>query len=142
MKVLLDTNVIVDVLQNREPFSVYGQKIFLASANRKFSGFITAKEVTDIHYLIKKSFKGQDNVDAKARNIIGGLLTLFNVLDTRGVDCKKAVLSDCRDYEDAVMIETAVRTEMDCIVTRNVADYSASAIKIFYPPDFINFLNL
>ena len=140
MRALLDTNVIVDVLQNRMPWAVEGQKIFMAAANEKFSGFVTAKEIADIHYFVKKSFRGQDNVDMKARQIINKLLTLFDILDTRNIDCRKAILSDCRDYEDAIMIETAVRTNMDCIVTRNINDYSVSPINVFLPSDFLSII--
>lgn len=51
------------------------------------------------------------------------LLTLFHLLDTTSLDCRKAISSEISDHEDAIMVETAIRSEMDCIVTRNVKDY-------------------
>ncbi len=137
MKALIDTNIIVDVLQNRQPWASDGQEIFIAAANRKFEGFITAKEVTDIHYFIRKNFRGHYNADRQARQVISKLFSLFGILDTSATDYKKAVLSECPDYEDAVMIETAIRTGMDCIITRNTADYSRSPVKIFSPSEFL-----
>lgn len=140
MRVLLDTNIIVDVLQDRMPWALDGREIFIAAAAREFSAFITAKEATDIYYFARKSFRGQDNADRKARYVMSGLFLLFEVLDTNGADCKNAVLSECPDYEDAVMIETAKRTGMDCIITRNTADYSFSPVRIFSPSEFLAFI--
>ena len=136
MRALLDTNVIVDVLQNRQPWCIDGQRIFLAAASRRFIGCITAKEATDIHYFARKLFKGEENADQRARQIVCGLYVLFELLDTESSDCKKAVLSACPDYEDAVMIETGIRAEVDCIVTRNEKDYSASPIPVYTPANF------
>lgn len=61
------------------------------------------------------------------------LFTLFHLLDTTSLDCRKAISSDISDYEDAIMVETAIRSEMDCIVTRNVKDYTKSSVKVYEP---------
>ena len=139
---MLDTNIVVDVLQNREPWYVDGQKIFLAVANKRITGCITAKEVTDIHYFARKLFKGEGQVDYRARKVIAGLFALFEVLDTQSSDCRKALLSNCGDYEDAVMIETGLREKIDCIVTRNEGDYTASLIPVYSPLNFLAMLEL
>lgn len=115
MRALLDTCVIIDALQKREPFCENAQTIFLLSANRLFDGWISAKSVTDIYYLTHR----QTHSDAETRNILSRLFVLFDILDTAGLDCRQAISSNVSDYEDAVMIETARRTGMDCIVTRN-----------------------
>ena len=137
MRVLIDTCVIVDVLQNREPFSVDAQAILLASANKRFDGFISAKAVADIYYLTHKLLHN----DKETRIILRRLFVLFEVLDITGMDCKRAIASDTVDYEDAVMIETAVRSGIDCIVTRNIRDYTASTLLVFTPADFLKELN-
>lgn len=59
---------------------------------------------------------------------------MFHLLDTTSLDCPKAISSEIGDYEDAIMVETAIRTEMDCIVTRNVKDYAKSSIKVYDEP--------
>ena len=82
MRVLLDTNVIVDVLQRREPWYVDGQIIFYAIANKQITGCITAKEAADIHFFSRKQFKGQEHVDAKARQVMAKLYALFELIDT------------------------------------------------------------
>ena len=141
MKVLLDTNVIVDVLQHREPWNRTGERLFDGAARHSFTGCITAKEVTDIHYLTRKIFCGQPHSDALARDVLKSLFSLFEVLDTCADDCKNAVLSDCPDYEDAVMIQTALRSGIDCIVTRNTKDFAPSLIPVFSPGAFLEKLD-
>lgn len=136
MRVLLDTCVIIDALQSRAPFAEAAQKIFIYSANRRFDGYITAKSVTDIYYLTHRL----THSDAETRKILSKLFTLFQVLDTAALDCRKAISSDMSDYEDAIMVETAMRSEMDCIVTRNVKDYMKSSIKVCEPSVFLKLL--
>ena len=137
MRALLDTCVIVDALQNREPFCKDAQSIFLMVANQQFTGYITAKSVTDIYYLTHRI----THSDESSREIINKLFKLFDVLDTDGIDCKKAIPSPISDYEDAVMIETAEREEIDCIVTRNIRDYSKSSVKVLAPEAFLKEIN-
>lgn len=133
MKVLIDTCVIIDALQNREPFSKNAQDIFLLAANRRIDAFITAKSVTDIYYLMHRV----THSDKDTRNVLSRLFVLFGLADTVGTDCRYALSSDVSDYEDAVMIETAARTQMDAIVTRNTKDYSKSAVPVLTPEELI-----
>lgn len=133
MKALIDTCVIIDALQNREPFFKDAQTIFLALANRYFEGCISAKSSSDIYYLVHKS----THSDADTRKILTKLFALFNLLDTTAMDCRKALSSNMTDYEDAVMVQTAMRTGCDCIITRNQKDYINSPIPCYTPSDFL-----
>ena len=137
MRALIDTCIIIDALQNREPFAEDTKALFLAVANRHCSGFITAKSITDIYYLLHR----YTHSDKDTRSILNTLFSLFDILDTTGVDCRKATSADIADYEDAIMIETAVRSGRDCIVTRNLKDYSKASIPVYHPTDFIRLLN-
>ena len=141
MRVLLDTNVVLDVLQDRAPWNADGQQLFRAAANRIITACITAKEVTDIHYFSRRLFSGQDHADAKARAVISKLCTLFELLDTLAIDCKEALTVDNSDYEDAVMIKTAVRSDCDCIVTRNPGDFGDPPIPVYAPAALIKRLS-
>jgi len=136
MRVLIDTCVIIDALQSRVPFAEDAQKIFLYSANKQFEGYITAKAATDIYYLTHRLTHN----DTETRKILSKLYTLFNLLDTTSLDCRKAISSEISDYEDAVMIETAIRSEMDCIVTRNIKDYTKSSVMVYEPSSFLKLL--
>ena len=137
MRVLLDTNVIVDVLQRREPWFADGQKIFYAIANKQITGCITAKEAADIHFFSRKQFTGQGNVDAKARQVMTKLYALFELIDTLGIDCQNAIAIENNDYEDAIMIESAVRAGLDCIITRNPDHFKTDAIPVYSPAEFV-----
>lgn len=134
MRALIDTCVIIDALQSRKDFGEDAQKIFLAAANNSFLGYISAKSATDIYYIMHHFTHN----DKSSRETLSKLFSLFDVLDTSGIDCRKAVLGNTSDFEDAVMIETAIRTEMDCIVTRNVKDFACSPVPALSPPDFLH----
>ena len=133
MRALIDTCVIVDALQAREPFCADAQKIFLFAANQQFIGCMTAKSSTDIYYLTHRV----THDDKAARSILNKLFSLFEVVDTAGIDCRRAIPSDVSDFEDAVMVETALRTEADCIVTRNGRDFARSPVPVYTPGEFI-----
>ena len=133
MRALIDTCVVIDALQSREGFAKDAQNIFLAAANNAFPGYLTAKAATDIYYLMHR----YTHSDKTSRETLNKLFTLFDVLDTSGIDCRKAVPSPVSDFEDAVMIETALRSEVDCIVTRNTEDFAKSPVPVFSPKAFL-----
>ena len=138
MKVLLDTNVILDVLQKRDPWFDDGKEIFLAVATKQIDGFVTAKEIADIHFFSRKQFKGEENIDDKARKIITGILALFGIIDTLGEDCQNALGIENNDYEDAVMITSAKRAGVDFIITRNTEHFEQSPVPVCTPADFVH----
>lgn len=129
MRALIDTCVVLDALQNREPFCGDAQQIFLAVANKHLVGFLTAKSATDIYYLTHR----HTHSDQETRRVLNTLFNLFELLDTTGIDCRRAISSDMTDYEDAVMAESALRSGIDCIVTRNLKDYTKSPVQIYTP---------
>jgi len=137
LRALIDTCIIIDALQNRDPFADDAKALFLAVANRHCSGFITAKSITDIYYLLHR----YTHSDKDTRNILNTIFSLFDILDTTDIDCRNAVSSDITDYEDAIMAETALRSGMDCIITRNLKDYSSASIPVYLPADFIKSLD-
>ena len=137
MRALLDTNVIMDALQDREPWAETAKDIIRASAKGRFTGCITAKSSADIHYLARRC----THSEAAARETLGKLFSLFELLDTAASDCRQALVSETKDYEDAIMIETALREGLDCIVTRNTRDYARAPVKVMDPDAFMDALN-
>ncbi len=129
MKVLIDTCVVMDFLQRREPFASNAKKIFSLIATNEINGYITAKSVTDIYYLLHH----YTHNDTDTRQLLNRFLGLVEILDTFAVDILRALSSNISDYEDAVLVETAKRTSMDCIVTRNIKDFKKSSITIMTP---------
>lgn len=133
MRALIDTCIVIDALQAREPFAEDAQQIFLAVANKRVMGFLTAKSAADIYYITHR----HTHNDQDTRKVLSTLFSLFELLDTAGMDCRKAVSSELTDYEDAMMSETALRCGMDCIVTRNLRDYGKSPVLVYAPSTFL-----
>lgn len=137
MKVMLDTNVIMDALQDREPWAEAAKQIFREAALGRFVSCISAKACADIHYLAHRC----THSEADARNTLGKLFSLFDLLDTAAEDCQKALISETKDFEDAIMIETAFREGLDFIITRNEKDFSHSPVKVLDPESFLLLLD-
>ena len=136
MKALLDTCVIMDFLQNREPFAQNAKMIMQAAAMELFTGCITAKSATDIYYLTHRC----THSDKESRSKLNQLLTVIGMLDSMADDVFHAISSDVKDFEDAVMCETAIRSKIDCIVTRNEKDYADSIVTVYTPKEFVEIL--
>ncbi len=133
MRILVDTNVIIDALASREPWRENAEKIFLLAANKMTGMYITASSATDIYYLIRKYLHDS----AAARKTMKDLFSLVGVLDVYGIDCIEAVSSPIIDYEDAVVDTVAAKYHMDYIVTRNIKDYKNSRVSSITPEDFL-----
>lgn len=136
MKILVDTNVIIDALTSREPWNESAEKIFLMSANHIMDMYITASAATDIYYLVRKYLHNTE----QSKQIMGKLYSLANILDVTEKDCVDALASPMSDYEDAVVERVAERACMDYIVTRNIKDYEHANVKIILPDNFISLM--
>lgn len=138
MKILIDTNVVIDALTSREPWRESAEKIFLMAANHIIDMYITASSATDIYYLIRKYLHSTE----KAKQVMGKLYSLTGILEVTGTDCMEALTSPVNDYEDAVVEKVASRKSMDYIVTRNIKDYQEGHTKVVLPDDFIKIVEL
>lgn len=136
MRILADTNVIIDALTSREPWNISAEEIFLMAANHTIEMYITASSATDIYYLTRKYLHNTE----KAKVVMEKLFSLTGILEVTADDCVDALASAISDYEDAVVEKVASRKEMDYIVTRNVKDYQAGRTKIILPDDFVKLM--
>jgi len=136
MKLLIDTNIILDALMNRSPWAKAAQDIILAVAEEKVEGCVTASSFTDIHYLLNKHLKDKE----KTKQALMGLLAVFNVLDVTGTDCERAFDLPMSDYEDALLAYCGKRHKVERIVTRNTKHYRGSPIKAVEPEEILKTL--
>ncbi len=135
MKVLFDTNVILDVLLDREPF-VEDALYLLARVERsEIIGFVCATTITTIHYLAAKALGPKE-----AGQHIEALLSLFIIAPVNRLVLEKAVHSKFNDFEDAVLHEAALHAGAKYIVTRNLADFRQSSLPVFAPGELMNIL--
>ena len=93
MRILADTNVIIDALTSREPWNKSAEEIFLKAANHTIEMYITASSATDIYYLIRKHLL---NIEA-AKMIMGKLYSLTGILEVTADDCMDALASAISD---------------------------------------------
>ena len=131
MRVLLDTNILLDVLEKRKEFFDDSSMVVLLAS--EYDGFIAANSVTDIYYIEHKRNHDRE----KTKTIMDKLFKLFNILDTTSEDCRNALRSNVSDYEDAILVESAKRNDMDCIVTRDVKDFKNAGISVYTPVEFL-----
>ena len=137
IKAVIDTNVILDIALNREPFFEYSSQIFDQIDDQILEGYITASSVTDIYYIASKQ---KDK--SQARKF---LISLIQILDVIGIDKDiviQALECDLPDFEDAIQVFSAKSNSIDLIITRNVADFSISGMKVLTPQEFIQSLDI
>lgn len=134
MIAIIDTCIIIDALQKREPFVKAAKEIFHIAATYRCDCYITAKSLADIYYIMHRATHN----DSETRLIIYKLSTLFNIADTMAVDTQNATFSDISDFEDAIIHATAQRIKADYIVTRNIKDYKKSLVAVLSPNEFVS----
>jgi predicted nucleic acid-binding protein len=122
-----------DFLLDREPFADDAEQLLLMIALNDIKGFITVKSLMDIHYVLKHVIHDEE----KVRSALSTLLDTFWLVNSNAEDAINALTSKVRDYEDALMIETAISCKSDFIITRNTKDYRNSAVKIYEPQEFL-----
>ena len=133
MNVIVDTCIIIDALQEREPFAKDAQNLCLAVAKGEFSAFIPAKSVADIYYIMHRNLHS----DEQARSLLKKLFLSFGILDTTALDCRNAIASPISDFEDAILAETAYRNNVEYIITRNTKDFAKSVVPVATPSEFL-----
>ena len=132
-KIFLDTDVIIDFLVDRRPHAIESSKIFKLSEEGLLSICTSSLCICNVHYIIRKVVG-----DVKARNIIEKLLELIDVADVTKKNILDALVSDFRDFEDAVQYSVALNEiGVKSIITRNTKDYSSSVISVLNPDLFI-----
>jgi len=132
-KILLDTNIILDIALERREFFEKAKELLLTLNKLSIPSYVTATTVTDIYYILKKS-KGHQLT-------ISFLTNLFDFIDVAGVSKEviiSALNSEITDFEDAVQTESARQNSINIIITRNIADFKKSKLEIFTPSDFIS----
>ncbi len=135
MKVLFDTNVILDVLLDREPFADDALYLLAKVERSEIIGFVCATTITTLHYLITKALGPK-----KASHYIDLLISLFIIAPVNRLVLEKAIRSKFNDFEDAVIYESALLAGAQYIVTRNTIDFRKSQLPVFEPSELINMI--
>jgi predicted nucleic acid-binding protein len=131
--VLLDTNILLDIVEKREPYFSDSFAIFMKSAKREIEAIIGASSVTDIYYVTRKNCKNAE----QALGYIIDVLKIVTPVDTKAVDIQEAIKLNFPDFEDAVVAATAAREDTDYLITRNADDFVKSPVPAISPADFL-----
>ena len=132
MNVLIDGNIILDVLQNREPHADASSKVWKLCETNLVEGYVSALTFADMVYVMRKELTPE-----KIHEVLKKLALIFHFTELSISDMEKAAGMMWNDYEDAVQAATAERIRAAAIVTRNIKDYQRSKIPAFTPAEFL-----
>ena len=137
MKILFETNVVLDLLLDREPFSDTAARLFFRVDEGELSGFISATTVTTVHYLARRTVG-----DRRARREIQNLIDLLDVAPVNLAVLEGALQSKFTDFEDAVLYNAALNVNAEGIVTRNAGDFKRSTIPVYAPEELDHLMQI
>ena len=132
MKVLVDTNVVLDVLLDRQPFVNAAAGIFGLIEQSELQGVLCATTITTIDYLLTQSLPRP-----VTRQTLRKLLELFEIAPVTRVVLEEALKSKILDFEDAVLDQAGRLVGADLIVTRNQKDFRHASLKVFGPDELL-----
>ncbi len=131
--VFIDTDVIVDFLTDRKPFSLESAKIFSLIDQKKIKGCVSSLSFSNLYYVLRKF--------GTHKKVISSLQDLSELVDILKVDSdivKSALTSDFKDFEDSIQYFGAQKhKKVDCIITRNIKDYKDSSLPVMTPETFL-----
>lgn len=134
MRVLIDTNVILDVLQKREPFFTDSYRALRRALENDAECLISASAATDIFYVLRKSLGSAQ----QAKEHIDQLAQVVSFADVQGMDIHTALMRAMPDFEGVVVDAVAERSGASYILTRNIKDFTGSVVPAILPADFLN----
>ena len=136
MRLLLDTNIAIDILTNRQPFSNDSIACYKKALINRDKIFISTVSVADIMYITRSKFSNKTDQLHKVSNFIDTL----KISKITSKDLRFAFTGIMKDFEDALQAFCSKRYHIDYIITRNVKDFQFSPVKAIEPVDFINLL--
>lgn len=130
---MIDSNVVLDVFQKREPFFENSKQLLIACANRTINGVICPNSVCDIFYI----YKNYCHDTNKTYEVIGKIIKILRVAPLMGIDILKAYDTKAKDFEDHVIGEAAIACKCDGIITRDKEGFEGLNIPIYTPKEAI-----
>ena len=133
MRVLIDTNVVLDYLGANQNFTDEAEKVFDLAAERKDIKLVSSSAITDILYVLRRAVKDRETVRRKYESF----RKKISILPVTEQDIDTAFTRNWKDFEDAVQYTVAEANGVDCIVTRNKSDFEENAIPAYTPSEFV-----
>ena len=136
MTIMCDTNILLDVLLDREPFAEASAAMLSLCENHVIEGYVTASCITDIYYLVHRQTHSID----MAYHAIGKLLEIVKVCSVTEAEVQSAFLQRARDFEDCLVAECAKTLGCDMIVSRNQKDFADFGLPVLSPDELLQSL--
>lgn len=137
MKILIDTNVVLDALLGREPFVQAATHIFVLTEQSRLESYLCATTVTTVDYLLSQALE-----KSAARSALKRLIELFEIAPVNRPVIEAALRSKIRDFEDAVLEQAAYLVGAQAIISRDAKDFKRSIIKVLDPAELLTSLKL
>ncbi|MFB9842192.1 type II toxin-antitoxin system VapC family toxin [Mucilaginibacter ginsenosidivorans] len=135
--IFIDTNVVIDFLADRRPFSIDAARLFDLAINQKVKVHISAVSYNNIYYILRQSLTRDVTI-----KLLEELSGMTEIVDVTNDIIRKSLKTDFKDYEDAIQYYSALSLpEIDFIVTRNSRDFKKSIISVLTPAEAIASLN-
>ncbi len=137
MQVLIDTNIIVDTIQERQPYSSNSKQVLALCIANKIDGYITAHSLCDLFYILRK-----DMNESERLSIINHLCKYLTVISEFQADFINVTNNrKTTDLEDGLQMICAEKYHLDYIITRNVKDFTHSHVPAILPQDFLEIID-
>jgi len=137
MKILFDTNIILDIFLARQPFLKNSAKLFAKVEQCKLEGILGATTITTLYYLISKQLGKK-----QTKQVIEKLLNLFEIGSVDHLVLRTSLSLDFPDYEDTVLYQVALHNQAQGIVTRDRKGFEKGTLSVYSPEELLNSLNL
>jgi predicted nucleic acid-binding protein len=136
MRVLVDLNVIIDVMQNRQPFYEDSAGVLDAVARQEVMGWLAAHSVTTLFYVVSRIRNRETAVQA-----VTSMLESFTVAKVDDTVIREALALGWKDFEDAVQMASAGAEDIDYLITRNIKDFQSGPVPVIQPAAFLALLD-
>ena len=133
MHLMIDTNIILDVLLQRDPFFESSKQVLKLCEDKQVQGFLSASSATDIFYILRKKLQ---NTDATYK-AFGAILEIVKILTVTNSDVLNAYMQKADDFEDCLLATCAKSNKCNAIVTRNKKDFQNFGIELLSPEELL-----
>jgi predicted nucleic acid-binding protein len=131
-KVFLDTDILLDLILQREKFFQSPAIVFEMAARKELSLHVSSLSFSNLFYILRKSYSSSQSI-----NILKKLSAELRILSVNSGVVMKALDSSFKDFEDAIQYFSALNNGMDVILTRNIKDYKLAEIPVVTADEFI-----
>ena len=131
-RILVDTNIVIDLLSERDKFLIEAQELFTLSDQNKVKLYVSSLTFANMYYILSQTLKIADT-----RTILRKFKVLVNVLPMDDKIIDLSLNSGFKDFEDAIQYYTAIENKLKVIVTRNLKDFKLSKLPVLTAKDYL-----